>query len=144
MKKIEAFVSPVDLDRVKEAIAAVGVHSLIACQASSLGEPRHQRRVYRGSTYAVDAAPLLKLELIVAEQRSESVIEILQAAAPLETAIIVLSVDRAIVREHDTTEPINAGAGLIAAKAQSSEARASSLSAALGSVVVHAWRNATC
>jgi nitrogen regulatory protein P-II 1 len=144
MKKIEAFVSPMDWDHVKESLAVEGVHGLIACQASALGEPRHQRRVYRGSSYAVDMAPLLKLELIVADERSETVIEILEQAAPLDTTIVVMSIERAIVREHDTTEQTTAGARVVAASAKSSGARISSLSTALGNAVVHAWRNATC
>jgi nitrogen regulatory protein PII len=57
MKKIEALIRPSDLETVKEELDEAGIRNVIASEALCLGETSHERRVYRGSVYIVDAAP---------------------------------------------------------------------------------------
>jgi nitrogen regulatory protein P-II 1 len=81
MKKIEAIIQPFKLDDVKEALKAIGIDGMTITEVRGHGRQKGHKEVYRGQEYNVDLLPKVKLELVVANERSEEVIQTLTAAA---------------------------------------------------------------
>jgi hypothetical protein len=61
-----------------------------------LGEPL-QKRVYRGSTYAVGEHPVIKLEVIATEELVEPILDILNTHT-VHRDIAIMSIERVIGR----------------------------------------------
>jgi nitrogen regulatory protein PII len=61
MKKIEAIIKPFKLEEVKSALAALGVQGLTVSEVKGFGRQKGHTEIYRGSEYAVDFLPKLKL-----------------------------------------------------------------------------------
>jgi nitrogen regulatory protein P-II 1 len=81
MKLITAVVKPHQLDAVKEALQAFGVHGLTVTEASGYGRQRGHTEVYRGAEYTVDLVPKIRIEVVVADDDADDVIEVLVKAA---------------------------------------------------------------
>ena len=81
MKKIEAIIQPFKLDEVKEALKSIGVDGMTVTEVRGHGRQKGHKEVYRGQEYNVDLLPKVKVELVVADSRSEEVIKALAAAA---------------------------------------------------------------
>jgi nitrogen regulatory protein P-II 1 len=81
MKKIEAIIQPHKLEEVKEALKGIGVHGMTIIEARGHGRQKGHKEVYRGMEYQVDLLPKVKIELVVADDRSEEVISTLVRAA---------------------------------------------------------------
>jgi nitrogen regulatory protein P-II 1 len=81
MKLITAVVKPHQLDAVKEALQSFGVHGLTVTEASGYGRQRGHTEVYRGAEYTVDLVPKIRIEVVVADDDAEDVIEVLVKAA---------------------------------------------------------------
>jgi nitrogen regulatory protein P-II 1 len=81
MKKIEAIIQPHKLDEVKDALIAIGVDGMTVSEVRGHGRQKGHTEVYRGQEYKVDLLPKIKLELVVADTRSEEVVRTLSAAA---------------------------------------------------------------
>ncbi len=100
MKKVEVTIRPRDLDQVKEQLGEAGVRGVIASEASCIGTSTHARRVYRGTTYAVDADPCVRLAVVVTDEQLDRVIDILRPAAEhgpaLEGAMVVMGIEQAL------------------------------------------------
>ena len=75
MKKIEAIIKPFKLDEVKEALHEVGVKGLTVIEAKGFGRQKGHTELYRGAEYVVDFLPKVKIELVVADDIFEQVIE---------------------------------------------------------------------
>ncbi|ADH84840.1 P-II family nitrogen regulator [Desulfurivibrio alkaliphilus] len=81
MKKVEAIIKPFKLDEVKEAVTALGVHGMTVTEVKGFGRQKGHTEVYRGAEYVVDFVPKVKLEIVVASEMVEQVVEtIIQAA----------------------------------------------------------------
>ena len=81
MNKIEAIIQPHKLEEVKEALKAAGVDGMTVIDARGHGRQKGHKEVYRGQEYNVDLLPKVKLEMVVADQRSDEVIRTLVTAA---------------------------------------------------------------
>src|SRR3954463_4225602 len=81
MKKIEAVIQPFKLEEVKEALKAIGIDGMTITEVRGHGRQKGHKEVYRGQEYNVDLLPKVKLELVVANARSEEVVKALAAAA---------------------------------------------------------------
>jgi nitrogen regulatory protein P-II 1 len=81
MKKIEAVIQPHKLEEVKEALKAIGIDGMTIIEARGHGRQKGHKEVYRGMEYQVDLLPKVKLEMVVADERSEEVISTLVRAA---------------------------------------------------------------
>ncbi len=81
MKKIEAVIQPHKLEEVKEALKGIGVDGMTILEARGHGRQKGHKEVYRGMEYQVDLLPKVKLEMVVADDRSEEVISTLVRAA---------------------------------------------------------------
>jgi len=75
MKRIEAYVRVNKLEDVKTALEEVGVHGLSCEQVRGYGRQMGRTDKYRGSTYAVNLLPKLKIEVILADDLLEDAVE---------------------------------------------------------------------
>jgi nitrogen regulatory protein P-II 1 len=81
VKKIEAIIKPFKLDEVKEALHEVGVSGITVTEAKGFGRQKGHTELYRGAEYVVDFLPKVKLEIVVADNMAESVVEAIAGAA---------------------------------------------------------------
>src|SRR5260221_9645038 len=81
MKKIEAIIQPFKLDEVKKALQDIGIDGMTISEVRGHGRQKGHKEVYRGQEYNVDLLPKVKVELVVADNRSADVIKAITAAA---------------------------------------------------------------
>ena len=75
MKKIEAIIRPFRIDDVREALADLGVKGMTLTEVKGYGRQKGHTELYRGSEYQIDFLPKIKLEVIVADNMAEKVID---------------------------------------------------------------------
>lgn len=78
MKRIEAYIRVNKLDEVKAALEEAGIFGLSCEQVRGYGRQLGRTDKYRGSTYAVNLLPKMKLEVVVKDSDLEDAIEVLQ------------------------------------------------------------------
>jgi nitrogen regulatory protein P-II 2 len=81
MKFIVAIVQPFKLDAVREGLSELGVEGLTASEVRGFGRQKGHREVYRGSEYTINYVPKVKLEIAVADELAERVVETIQNIA---------------------------------------------------------------
>lgn len=81
MKKVEAIIKPFKLEEVKEALAGVGVQGLTVSEVKGFGRQKGHKELYRGAEYVVEFLPKVKLEIVVADDKLEKVVEAIVGAA---------------------------------------------------------------
>jgi len=75
MKLVTAIVKPFRLDDVRNALSEVGVQGMTVSEVKGFGRQRGHTELYRGAEYIVDFLPKAKIEVAVADDRVEEVIE---------------------------------------------------------------------
>ncbi|QWT19278.1 P-II family nitrogen regulator [Bacillus sp. NP157] len=81
MKLVVAIIKPFKLDDVREALADVGVQGVTVTEVKGFGRQKGHTELYRGAEYVVDFLPKIKLEVAVADDQLERVVEVIQQAA---------------------------------------------------------------
>ena len=81
MKRITAIIKPFKLDEVREALAEVGVTGLTVTEVKGFGRQKGHTELYRGAEYVVDFLPKLKVEVVVAADKTDQVIDAIVGAA---------------------------------------------------------------
>ena len=81
MKVVIAVVKPHKLDEVKEALRDVGVSGLTTTDVEGFGRQRGHTEVYRGAEYQVDFVPKVKVEILLADDQVQGVVNALTKAA---------------------------------------------------------------
>jgi len=109
MKKIEAIIKPFKLDEVKSALADMGIQGLTVTEVKGFGRQKGHTEIYRGSEYAVDFLPKIKIEVVLSDAQVFSVVEAIVKAAKTgkigDGKIFVSSVESAIrIRTGETGE----------------------------------------
>ena len=75
MKMITAIIKPFKLDDVRQAVAEIGVQGITVTEVKGFGRQKGHTELYRGAEYVVDFLPKAKLELAVADDILEQVVE---------------------------------------------------------------------
>ena len=75
MKMITAIIKPFKLDDVRQAVADIGIQGITVTEVKGFGRQRGHTELYRGAEYIVDFLPKVKIELAVADDIFEQVIE---------------------------------------------------------------------
>ena len=100
MKLIKAIVKPFKLDEVKEALAAVGVEGMTVTEVKGFGRQKGHTELYRGAEYVVDFLPKIRVEMVVADEAVDRVIEAIVRAARTgkigDGKIFVTAIEQAI------------------------------------------------
>ena len=81
MKKIETIIKPFKLEDVKDALAEIGVTGMTVSEVKGYGRQKGHSELYRGAEYVVDFLPKVKMELIVAEDQVDQVVDTIVEAA---------------------------------------------------------------
>lgn len=81
MKKIEAIIKPFKLEDVKEALSEVGVEGMTVVEVKGFGRQKGHTEIYRGSEYTVDFLPKVKIEVVVEDDRCDSVLDAIVKSA---------------------------------------------------------------
>jgi len=81
MKMVVAVIKPFKLDDVREALSEVGVTGITVSEVKGFGRQKGHTELYRGAEYVVDFLPKLKLEIALADDQVERVIEAIMQAA---------------------------------------------------------------
>ena len=81
MKLVVAVIKPFKLDDVREALAEVGVQGVTVTEVKGFGRQKGHTELYRGAEYVVDFLPKIKLEVAVADDQLDRVLEAIQASA---------------------------------------------------------------
>jgi nitrogen regulatory protein P-II 2 len=81
MKMITAIIKPFKLDDVRQAVADIGIQGITVTEVKGFGRQRGHTELYRGAEYVVDFLPKAKIELAVADDVAEQVIEAISDAA---------------------------------------------------------------
>ena len=75
MKKIEAVIRHFKLEDVKNALSEQGVAGMTVTEVRGFGRQKGHTETYRGTVYAVDFVPKVKLEVVVDSDRSQLVMD---------------------------------------------------------------------
>ena len=109
MKLITAIIKPFKLDDVRQAIMEMGVQGITVTEVKGYGRQRGHTELYRGAEYVVDFLPKTKLELAVADEIAEQVVEAIVNTARTgkigDGKIFVTSVEQVVrIRTGETNE----------------------------------------
>jgi nitrogen regulatory protein P-II 1 len=109
MKQITAVIKPFKLDEVREGLAEVGVTGLTVTEVKGFGRQKGHTELYRGAEYVVDFLPKIKVEVVVADDRVETVIDAIIKSAHTgkigDGKIFVSPVEQVIrIRTGETNE----------------------------------------
>ncbi len=104
MKRVEAIIQPFRLDAVKECLTEIGVEGLTASEVRGFGHHKGHHQMYRGTEYAVDLLPNVKVEIVVRDEMVDDVVSAIAGAAeggrlwvsPVEMAVRIRTGERGL------------------------------------------------
>ena len=107
MKLVIAIIKPFKLEDVRDALLAVGVHGMTVTEVKGYGRQKGHTEIYRGSEYAVNFLPKIRVEVAVATNEVEGVVEAIGSAAKTgqigDGKVFVTTIDQAIrIRTGET------------------------------------------
>lgn len=85
MKMIMAVIQPFRLDAVREALGHAGVAGLTVSEVRGYGRQKGHTEIYRGAEYAIHYLPKIKLEIAVADDQADRLVETIRSAATTDT-----------------------------------------------------------
>jgi len=109
MKKVEAIIRPFKLDDVKVALVNAGIIGMTVSEVRGFGRQKGQVERYRGSEFTVEFLQKLKIEVVVDNDKVNSVIEAIREAAKTgeigDGKIFISSIDSVVrIRTGDLDE----------------------------------------
>jgi nitrogen regulatory protein P-II 1 len=75
MKKIEAIIRHFKLEDVKNALTEAGIQGMTLTEVRGFGRQKGHTETYRGTEYAVDFVPKVKLEIVVNDDQLQKVVD---------------------------------------------------------------------
>ena len=107
MKLVIAVIKPFKLDEVRDALTAIGIHGMTVSEVKGYGRQKGHMEIYRGAEYAVNFLPKVRIEVAVATEQLDRVVEAIGAAAKTgqigDGKIFVLPVEQAVrIRTGET------------------------------------------
>ena len=107
MKLVIAIIKPFKLDEVRDALTAVGVHGMTVTEVKGYGRQKGHTEIYRGAEYAVNFLPKLKIEVAIADDQEDKVVDAICASAKTgqigDGKIFVFPLDHAVrIRTGET------------------------------------------
>ena len=75
MKKIEAIIRHFKLEDVKNALSRHGLQGMTITEVRGFGRQKGHTEMYRGTEYAVDFVPKVKVEVVVADNALQAVVD---------------------------------------------------------------------
>ena len=81
LELITAVIKPHKVEEVKEALLANGVEGVTLTEVRGFGRQRGKTENFRGSEYKIDFVPKVKLEVIVAADQADRIIDVIVSTA---------------------------------------------------------------
>lgn len=81
MKKIEAIIRHYKLEDVKNSLAEQGILGMTITEVRGFGRQKGHVEMYRGTEYAVDFVPKVKVEVVVPDAQLSSTVGTIMRAA---------------------------------------------------------------
>src|SRR3954453_23052489 len=81
MKKVDAIVRHFKLEDIKNALTEKGVHGMTISEVRGFGRQKGHTEMYRGTEYAVDFVPKVKLEVVCTDANLQLVVSTIMKAA---------------------------------------------------------------
>jgi nitrogen regulatory protein P-II 1 len=81
MKKIEAVIRHFKLEEVKNALTENNIHGMTITEVRGFGRQKGHTEMYRGTEYAVDFVPKVKVEVICTDEQMQTVVDVILQAA---------------------------------------------------------------
>ena len=107
MKLVTAIIKPFKLDDVRESLSEIGVQGITVTEVKGFGRQKGHTELYRGAEYVVDFLPKVKIDVAIAEDQLDRVIEAITKAANTgkigDGKIFVVNLEQAIrIRTGET------------------------------------------
>jgi nitrogen regulatory protein P-II 2 len=107
MKLVTAIIKPFKLDDVREALSEIGVQGITVTEVKGFGRQKGHTELYRGAEYVVDFLPKVKIDIGIADDQLDAVIEAITKAANTgkigDGKIFVVNLEQAIrIRTGET------------------------------------------
>jgi nitrogen regulatory protein P-II 2 len=107
MKLVIAVIKPFKLDEVREALTRIGIHGMTVAEVKGYGRQKGHTEIYRGAEYEVHFLPKLRLEIAIASEQLDQVMEVLAVTARTgqigDGKIFVTPIERAMrIRTGET------------------------------------------
>ena len=107
MKLVIAIIKPFKLEDVRDALSGVGVQGMTVTEVKGYGRQKGHMEIYRGAEYAVNFLPKIRLEIGVASEQIDQVMEALAGAAKTgqigDGKIFVMPMEQAVrIRTGET------------------------------------------
>lgn len=100
MKKVEAIIRHFKLEDVKNALTERGIHGMTVSEVRGYGRQKGHTEVYRGTEYAVDFVPKVKVEVVCTDADLRTVLDTMLQTAQTgqigDGKIFVTNLDDAI------------------------------------------------
>ncbi len=81
MKLVSAIIKPFKLDDVRQALSDIGVSGITVSEVKGFGRQKGHTELYRGAEYVVDFLPKMKLEIAIAADKLDGVIDAITESA---------------------------------------------------------------
>ena len=81
MKKVEAIIRHFKLEDIKNALSERGVQGMTISEVRGFGRQKGHTEMYRGTEYAVDFVPKVKLEVVCSDKNLPLVIDTIMRSA---------------------------------------------------------------
>ena len=81
MKLVSAIIKPFKLQEVRESLVESGVVGLTISEVKGYGRQKGHTEMYRGAEYSVDTLPKMRLDILIDDEKVESVIDVITKSA---------------------------------------------------------------
>ena len=81
MKKLEAIIRHFKLEDVKNALTEKGIHGMTITEVRGFGRQKGHTEMYRGTEYAVDFVPKVKIEVVCSDDNMAAVVDTVMRTA---------------------------------------------------------------
>ena len=81
MKMVMAIIQPFKLEEVRQALDGLGIEGLTVSEVRGYGRQKGHTEIYRGAEYEINFVPKLKIEIAVASDSAEKVVEAISSIA---------------------------------------------------------------
>jgi nitrogen regulatory protein P-II 2 len=107
MKLVVAIIKPFKLEDVRDALLAIGVQGMTITEVKGYGRQKGHTEIYRGAEYAVNFLPKVRIEIAVADEAADRLVEAISAGAKTgqigDGKIFVMPIEQALrIRTGET------------------------------------------
>ena len=81
MKLVTVVIKPFKLEDVREALSSIGIQGLTVSEVKGFGRQKGHAELYRGAEYSVNFLPKVKIDVAIADDQLDEVVDVISKAA---------------------------------------------------------------